>query len=425
MQIMSWGRTDVGRTRQNNEDSYLRDPDLGLYIVADGMGGHAAGEVASQTAVEVVHRVLRENQATFENLDPNSPAEEWNALVSLVEGAFQAASETVAKMAAADPEKAGMGTTLTMLLVVGTKGLMAHVGDSRIHLARDGKLYQLSEDHSYVGEMIRKGRMTPAEGRMSPFANLLTRAVGLQSQVQVDTLLFDMLPGDTYLISSDGMHDAFEDAEEMLHWLSKEDGSELVRELIDVANERHGRDNISAVVVRVGGDPKKQDETSLQFQVLQQTYLFRYVTYEEMLRVVGAVQFYDGKIGDVLFTEGSPGDQLLILLSGSVLISKEGRPLRELGPGGHFGEMAIVDRSPRSATATVREEPCRLMGLSQDGLYAIIRNEPRIAVKMLWGLCEVLSARLRENSEHLTRVLDQLDDALRQDFEYHADDFID
>ncbi len=421
MQIMSWGRTDVGRTRSNNEDSYLRDPELGLYLVADGMGGHAAGEVASQTAADVIGRVLTENQALFQGLDSNSAPQEWDALISLIESAFQQASQTVANMAAVDSEKAGMGTTLSVLVTIGSKGLMAHVGDSRIYLVRDNKLYQLSEDHSYVGEMIRKGRMTPAEGRMSPFANLLTRAVGLQPQVQVDTLLFDMLPADTYLISSDGLHDAFEDPEHMLPLLCQDDGAAIVRQLIDTANEKYGKDNISAVVVRVSGDPTEHDEISLQFQALQQTYLFRYVTYEEMLRVVGVIRFHDGRAGELLFREGDSGSELYILLSGSVVILKDGRILRELGPGGHFGEMAIVDRSPRSATATV-QEPCRLMILSQEGIYSIIRNEPRIGIKMLWGLSEVLSARLRENSDLLTRVWNQLDDALRQNYTFPVAD---
>ncbi|MFM7200182.1 MAG: cyclic nucleotide-binding domain-containing protein [Myxococcota bacterium] len=421
MQIMSWGRTDVGRTRQNNEDSYLKDASRGIFLVADGMGGHAAGEVASQTAAEVVHRVLSENQALYENLEPNSPPADWDALIALIENAFQQASETVANMAAMDPEKAGMGTTMTMLLTVGSKGLMAHVGDSRLYLVRDGKLYQLSEDHSYVGEMIRKGRMTEAEGRMSPFANLLTRAVGLQPQVQVDTLLFDMLPGDTYLMSSDGLHDAFDDPEEMLPILTQEDGAGIVRTLIESANEKYGKDNISAVVVRVSGTAEEHEDVSLQFQALQQTYLFRYVTYEEMLRVVAVIQFHDAVPGEVLFNEGEIGSELYILLSGSVIISKEGRLLRELGQGGHFGEMAIVDRAPRSATAIV-QEPSRLMILTSEGLYAVIRNEPRIAVKMLWGLSEVLSARLRENSELLTRVWNQLDDALRSNFNFSMKD---
>lgn len=418
MQIMSWGRTDVGRTRHNNEDSYLKDPAHGIYLVADGMGGHAAGEVASQTASEVVSRVLTENHTLYEGLDTSSPAADWDSLIALIENAFQQASETVANMAAQDPEKAGMGTTMTMLLTVGSKGLMAHVGDSRLYLVRDGKLYQLSEDHSYVGEMIRKGRMTEAEGRMSPFANLLTRAVGLQPQVQVDTLLFDMLPGDTYLLSSDGLHDAFDDPEQMLPLLSHEDGPSIVRSLIDAANEKYGKDNISAVVVRTSGNLEEHDDVSLQFQALQQTYLFRYVTYEEMLRVVSAIQFHDAQPSEVLFNEGEVGSELYILLAGSVIISKEGRLLRELGPGGHFGEMAIVDRAPRSATAIV-QEPSRLMMLGQEGFYAIIRNEPRIAVKMLWGLSEVLSARLRENSELLTRVWNQLEDAVRENFNFN------
>lgn len=418
MQIMSWGRTDVGRTRHNNEDSYLKDPEHGIYLVCDGMGGHAAGEVASQTAAEVIHRVLSESHSTYESLDANSSPADWDNLVALIESAFQQASQTVANMAAQDSEKAGMGTTASLLLTVGSKGLMAHVGDSRVYLVRDGKLYQLSEDHSYVGEMIKKGRMTEQEARMSPFANLLTRAVGLQPQVQVDTLLFDMLPGDTYLISSDGLHDAFDDPEDMLPILMLEDGADVVRNLIHNANEKYGKDNISAVIVRASGSAEEHEDVSLQFQALQQTYLFRYVTYEEMLRVVSVIQFHDAQPGELLFQEGEVGSELYILLSGSVIISKEGRLLRELGPGGHFGEMAIVDRSPRSATAIV-QEPSKLMILSQEGIYSIIRNEPRTAVKMLWGLSEVLSARLRENSELLTRVWNQLDDALRQNFNFH------
>ncbi len=415
MQIMSWGRTDVGRTRQNNEDSYLRDPGLGLYLVADGMGGHAAGEVASQTASDVIQRVLRDNRHVYEHLDATCPPHEWDVLISLVESAFQQASETISTMAAQDPDKAGMGTTLSLLITLGGKGLMAHVGDSRLYLVRGGKLYQLSEDHSYVGEMVRKGRMSAEDARLSPFSNLLTRAVGLQPTVQVDTLLFDILPGDTYLLCSDGLHDAFDKPEDMLEYLSLEDGANAMRDLIDAANERYGKDNISAVIVRVAGEPGS-DEISLQFQALQQTYLFRYVTYEEMLRVVGVIRFIEAEAGEVLFRENDPGSELYIILSGSVVISKNDRHLRELGAGGHFGEMAIIDRVPRSATAVV-QEPSRLMVLAQEGLYSIIRNEPRIAIKMLWGLTEILSTRLRENSEILTRVWSQLDEALREKFE--------
>ena len=205
--------TDVGRQRQHNEDNFLIDKKLQLFIVADGMGGHAAGEVASSITVHQVRDAVYANRDLVERFKAGDPEVQAVELLQVLEHAIQDACGTVYNRAQAEPEKRGMGTTASVLLIAGApgrlRGFIAHVGDSRIYLARQGQCHQLTEDHSLMNELVRRGKIRREEFETSPykqFKNAVTRAVGVYASVEVDTFDFDILPGDRFLLCSDGMY---------------------------------------------------------------------------------------------------------------------------------------------------------------------------------------------------------------------------
>ncbi|MEQ8459843.1 MAG: Stp1/IreP family PP2C-type Ser/Thr phosphatase [Sandaracinaceae bacterium] len=244
------GLTDIGRRRMSNEDAFILDNDIGLYVVADGMGGHAAGEVASQEAVDTVLGMVRRGYASVEQFQHEGPTgDNVRGVQRLLESAVQAATYMVFAIAENDPDQKGMGTTVSALLVMESHAVVAQVGDSRVYLVRENKVYQLTEDHTLVAWQVKQGIISEAEAALSPHKNVITRAVGSRDYVQVDTQCVEVGPGDRFLVCSDGLHGYLTD-EEIPSILAL--GPEVaVSRLIDVANARGGRDNITAVVVEV------------------------------------------------------------------------------------------------------------------------------------------------------------------------------
>lgn len=415
MKICGWGQSDVGRKRDHNEDSLLVDAELGLYIVADGMGGHAAGEVASGQAVHLVRDTIIKKKEVFDRFIEADTQETRDKVVTTVESAIQKACADIFNLATRDKGKAGMGTTFTMMIVVGDKALMAHVGDSRLYLVRQGQLHQLSEDHSYCSEMIKRGKMTREEARQSPYSNVITRAVGIQASVQVDTLLFDIIPGDTFLICSDGLHGYTEDPNELVEKLGADKAETVPAALIELANRRGGKDNISAVVVRAvpDGDQVAEDdlrarEVNLKLETLKKIPLFRHLTYQELVKVLNITYLENHDSGSVIIREGEEGAELYVVLGGVVSVSKGAQHLTDLNAGVHFGEMALIDQSPRSATISAKD-PTRVLVIGRRSFYNLIRKEPVLAVKLLWSFVQVLSRRLRETNEQLSGARNELE----------------
>ncbi len=407
MHIVAVGKTDVGQKRDHNEDALLLEPELGLFVVCDGMGGHAAGEVASAHAVKTVQRVLAEHKGLIDEARAEN-AESRDRLVTVVEMAVNTACSEIFSMATTDHGKAGMGTTLVMVLVVGGKGLMAHVGDSRLYMVRSGQIHQLSEDHSYTSELVKRGKMSREQARTSPYANVITRAVGIQKNVQVDTLMFDIIPGDTFLLCSDGLHGYFDDPNDLADALSQSDHEKIPDALITTANTRGGKDNITALIMRAVADEgdkaleeARATEINLKLDTLKKIPLFRFLTYQELVKVLNITYLESYDSGSIIVKEGDTGEELYVILAGRVVVTRQGQEIVELHPGVHFGEMALVDQSPRSATVTAREAT-RLLVVQRRSFYTLIRKEPVLAVKLLWSFVQVLSRRLRETNEALS-----------------------
>jgi serine/threonine protein phosphatase PrpC/CRP-like cAMP-binding protein len=409
MEIKFYAATDVGRQRDHNEDNYLVDPKLHLFVVADGMGGHAAGEVASQIAVHTVCRTVRENADVIERHrdNPDSPSARQEIL-AVLEHAIQTTTSEVYHRAEEDPDKRGMGTTCSCLLLMGTRGFIAHVGDSRIYLLRQGQVHQITEDHSLLNELVRRGKIKREEIETSPYAkykNAVTRAVGAYETVEADTLDFEVLPGDQFLMCSDGLHAYLKD-KDIKEILSADDVAESPKDLIALANGGGGHDNITAIVVRVETtDPihyaSRVNELSNKVAVLKGMPLFKHLTYKEVIRVLNLTTVLEFQPGETVIREQEPGEELFVILHGRVRLHKDSAFIAELTRGAHFGEMALVDRSPRSASATA-EEPTRLLSLRRRDFYEILRKESPLAVKLLWSFVQVLTERLRKTTADLS-----------------------
>ncbi len=404
--IRFYAATDVGKVRDHNEDNFLVDRKLALFVVADGMGGHAAGEVASAIAVRTVHEEIRREGELLDDYVSGATGGSkvtTKDVVALLEHAVQRACSKVHEEALNDAAKRGMGTTLSALLIVGNQGFIAHVGDSRIYLSRDGRIQQVTEDHTVYNELIKRGKLTREQIEKVQQKNAITRAVGVYERVEVDTLVLELIAGDVLVLASDGLHGYLESPEDLRAPLALE-GDASVKAFVALANDRGGKDNITTIVVKVGEegavDATRARRLALKRDVLANMPLFSRLTERELLRVMQAVEVRVHKDREVVIREGDKGDELFIVLDGKVAVSRGAQTLTYLGPGEHVGEMALIRSVPRSATVTAVGD-AELIAIRRADFFEILRKEHEIAVKMLWQFLGVFADRLDQTSSEL------------------------
>ncbi|HEX9983080.1 MAG TPA: Stp1/IreP family PP2C-type Ser/Thr phosphatase [Thermoanaerobaculia bacterium] len=250
MQVKAHGLTHVGRQRQHNEDAYLVADEAGLFLVADGMGGHAAGEIASRIAVDSISEFIlhtKEDDGTW----PHAYDEHFKRSTNRLMAAVRMANTRVLEAMRKDARLRGMGTTVVACLSDSGTMSIAHVGDSRAYLIRDGRLSRITNDHSWVFEQVQAGMLTEAEAEKHPLRNVITRALGGALQVTPDASEIDMHPGDVFLLCSDGLTGMVPETEILrLVATSGENLEQACQKLIDEANERGGLDNVTAILVR-------------------------------------------------------------------------------------------------------------------------------------------------------------------------------
>ncbi len=251
MSHQAFGATDIGRRRQSNEDHYLVDPEIGVYAVADGMGGHAAGEVASELAIVTLAAALRSNGWPDSIADGPEQERKTRTARSIREAIIEA-NRRICASVEDHPEWKGMGTTLVALAMTGNSAIIGHVGDSRAYLVRGGRLTRLTSDHSWVNEQIKLGLLSAEDAQCHPWRNIVTRALGNRVEVDVDLLEQPLETQDLFLLCSDGLNTMLRDGE--IHTILEKCANNpeaACRDLIAEANARGGDDNITVVVLRV------------------------------------------------------------------------------------------------------------------------------------------------------------------------------
>ncbi len=251
VRIASGGLTDVGRVRTNNEDCFQIVKPLELYVLSDGMGGEAHGEVASAMAVETVVRHCVEAEANPAAPFFGQPQRNWSDRTKRLSSAVYLANREIFESAKQNTERRGMGATLTAAWIDGSKLSIAHVGDSRAYLLRGGALQQLTNDHSLVAEQVRKGILTPAEAEQSEMQSVLTRALGAQAQVEIDAEELGLFKGDLVLLCSDGLTRMVTEPEIAGTLQAETDPARAAAKLVALANENGGADNVTVLVIRL------------------------------------------------------------------------------------------------------------------------------------------------------------------------------
>jgi len=247
---MSVGLSDQGRKRGLNEDSLVLDPGLQLFVVADGMGGHAGGAKASEMAVKVIDEEMRALWASPASPFSSQAAMKDSPFAYYLQAAVERACSKIFNKAQQDSQFNGMGTTVIALLFHGDYAVVAHVGDSRAYIIREGAINQIGEDHSLVNEQVKAGMITPEEAKRSNYRNIITRSVGFEEEVAVDMMGVSTEVEDVFILCSDGLTNAVEDAEMLGIVVSTSSLEEIPRKMIALANERGGEDNITVVIVK-------------------------------------------------------------------------------------------------------------------------------------------------------------------------------
>jgi len=256
VQIDSGGVTDLGRVRLNNEDSFRIVEPLNLFILSDGMGGEAHGEIASSLAVDTIERVCSSSKVDLEVTLAGASGENWTEQTRLLQNAVLQANSGIYQSSQEHPEQRGMGATLTAGWINGSKLSLAHVGDSRAYLLRTGNLQQLTNDHSLVAEQVRRGIITPQQAEESEMQSVLLRALGAHPEVDVDIDEFDLFPRDVLLLCSDGLTRMVTEPEIAGTLQAETDPERAAQKLVDLANERGGLDNVTVIVARLQDESK-------------------------------------------------------------------------------------------------------------------------------------------------------------------------
>jgi serine/threonine protein phosphatase PrpC len=244
-------QTDVGVIRDHNEDAAYADPEGDFFIVADGMGGHAAGEVASKMAVEAVTSALEKARDDIGQFARTPSDQGRRALVSALENAVRQAHQSVYQRGAAETDKQGMGTTLDVVVIAGSEAFIAHVGDSRTYLVRDKRAAQITTDHTVAEVLVIEGKLSIEEAQISPLRTILVNAIGVAPDVGVEMAHVRLRPGDRLLVCSDGLHDYFPLEQEVSDYVSDNDPGEALDKMINAAKNRGGHDNITGIVLEV------------------------------------------------------------------------------------------------------------------------------------------------------------------------------
>lgn len=394
---------DIGKIRKNNEDFVRIDTELQAFCVADGVGGEAAGEVASRMACDGVIAELKERRDEIRKFAQDSTPESRQSILKILQESVERTCAKIFLDAQSNPKHAGMSSTLEVALLVGNHVLTAHVGDSRTYLIRGSEVHQLTEDHKVGVQMVKQGVWTIDQAKRSSYSNTLTRAMGGQEFVEVDVGQVELMPHDRFLLCTDGLYEDL-DSEEMLKLNQR--GTPLKQSLQALqmrAYARGARDNLSGILFECAPEAvsaRGEVDAENKLKTLKHVHLFRYLNYAELNKVLGMTRAIRVSSRGVLIREGDQGKEMFIILSGSVSVEKGGKEVAVLQAGKMVGEMSIIDQAPRSASVIAREAT-EVLAISRESFVAFMRKESQISVKVLWAMAVELNQNLRKTTEKL------------------------
>lgn len=384
------GASHVGNVRTSNEDVFRVDPGLGLFVVADGMGGHAAGEVAARLAVDALTATIRsvEGLGTLENYVASSELESRRRVFDLIERGIGHAHEAVLETAARDAKRRGMGCTIDAALLLGNKAFLAHVGDSRSYLCRPTTTIQLTHDHTIHGTLVARGLVTPSE--LPTHKNVLANAVGRKGNLQVDEVLVDLAEGDRLLLCTDGVHGELGDEKVVSELTRKGTPGETAEAIVQKALDKGGKDNATVVVVEVGTRRVSRSGADAGIRARDATFAAHSDLFsglpdelvERALRAAVEVEFEAGQSVPRFFT----GDRVGYIVLEGRINSPDGWAL---GPSALVYPESLA-RGGQGTTLSTAGERTRALRIRADDFQEVCASDTRLAARLYEKLSKVL-----------------------------------
>lgn len=421
MRYEAAARTDVGKVRSENQDSHAmswgkrpgpKGDVAGVFVVADGVGGRLHGDVASKAFCHELLKGALEVEHWVDYLWEHD-RDQRKRMLTLLDQVFSAAAGEVYRRSQENRHLSGMATTGVSLVTVERGAFLAHVGDSRAYLIRGPKVFRLTEDHTVANQLVREGLLAAKDAVGHPYAGSLARAIGPSATVDVDTLFIKVESGDRFVLCSDGLTRYI--AGGAMRELSEKhaDRQELADALVAAANAAGGEDNVTALVIDAVADRPmtrrkgKRVGLATQLGFMHEMFLFVGLNQQEIMRVMRVGHTVSYKAGAAIIDDGTVGDEMYIVLDGQAVVYKGAEELTTIGPGGHFGELALIDDHARSADVVAKTD-MQVMVMKRDDLFGLIREDPGLGSKLLFAFLKNMSARVRGLSENVKSLSNRL-----------------
>lgn len=397
MRVQAAGVTRRG-ARDTNQDAMGLFGEEHVFAVADGMGGLEHGERVSAAVIDLVRQRAPSLAARANALHGPNPAEARSQLFAEIEGLFTKAAADIYRMS--EEQGARMGTTLTLVLLAGSRVIIGHIGDTRVYRVRGAEVEQLTEDHSVAAARLRRKQMSEAEYANSPQKSVLYQSLGPTAEVEADVVEASLQAGDLLVLCSDGVWGSLSD-EQIAVLSGGDDPRAAARSLAETAMSQGSEDNCTALVLRIV-DPGVGTDAPLPRSLAAST-LFREFQESELRLLAPYISHRDLAEGEYVFREGDPGEEMFIIERGAVELSRQGFPLAQLGPGVHMGELAMAGGASytTSAKAVV---PTRLLVLHRRYIDALTARRPDLAARVLRALLSDVANRLVDFNDRMGRA---------------------
>lgn len=401
MKIKGRGRSEVGKVRSNNEDRFFCDPDRGIFVVADGVGGKPGGEVASETVVNSVRERADEFHQLLADRSEELTSVEREEIFGHLQQAFREINSEVFRIGRRRQYPAGIATTADWMILGANSAFILHVGDSRIYLLRDEEIFRLTRDHTFTEHLHDHPQLLEQYKEPEKYSNILTRSVGSSMHVEIDTIFVELEEGDRFLMCTDGITDYFGGAE-ILNFARGRDDEEFIHELARAANDSGGKDNLTAVTVRVAPAAESdfsrgatRYDTFQRVRCLQSLDLFADLEMQEILKVLRFVHARPCEDGEEVVSRGDQVDGIYVVMEGNLSVQIEGREINQIQTGEHFGEFALFGDPVRSADVKALA-PSYLLYISGESLRKLVREDPILGNKLLTRLLARMSRLIQE-----------------------------
>ncbi len=404
MSFRGWAQSDAGSVRDTNQDDYLLRPATGLFAVADGIGGKREGGRASSRLIERLEGRAESLAQLARQSNPTTDYEHRERVLQTLQETLQHANASIFQSGDGD-----MGTTADVLLLSEGGGFIAHIGDSRIYLVRDDRIFQLTDDHTFAEKLKRErpDAFEQGELQVARFEHVLTRSVGTQPHVDIDTLFVDVQPGDRFFLCSDGLTDGLDESE-LLDEVAHRQGGEVIETLVQRAKAADGTDNITVVLADV--PTRTRDDTSenaaydtlRKVSFIEQLELFEGLDRQELLKVLRIIYRQMYRDGEYILHRGEGGSCLFMVVEGEVSIRLEGREVARLEAGAHFGEFALLDDDTTRSADVVAVDDTVLLAMPGEQFWGLVEHDdPELGNRLLRNLFAHAAERLRDTTERM------------------------